>query len=131
MPLIRQLNLFPIGQALGLAAVALGLLLPRLANGEETKAMYWEAHIRPLFKQHCLKCHGGAKQKGGLDLRSLGSTLKGGDSGSPVLPGNPDGSLIYKVLLPGADPHMPPGDCLLYTSPSPRDKRQSRMPSSA
>ena len=99
MPLIRQLNLFPIGQALGLAAVALGLLLPRLANGEETKAMYWEAHIRPLFKQHCLKCHGGAKQKGGLDLRSLGSTLKGGDSGSPVLPGNPDGSLIYKLSL--------------------------------
>ena len=24
-----------------------------------------------------------------------------------------------------------PWDCLLYTSPSPRDKRQSRMPSSA
>ena len=24
-----------------------------------------------------------------------------------------------------------PGSCLLYTSPSPRDKRQSRMPSSA
>ena len=24
-----------------------------------------------------------------------------------------------------------PGCCLLYTSPSPRDKRQSRMPSSA
>ena len=24
-----------------------------------------------------------------------------------------------------------PEDCLLYTSPSPRDKRQSRMPSSA
>ena len=24
-----------------------------------------------------------------------------------------------------------PGYCLLYTSPSPRDKRQSRMPSSA
>ena len=26
---------------------------------------------------------------------------------------------------------IPPYDCLLYTSPSPRDKRQSRMPSSA
>ena len=25
----------------------------------------------------------------------------------------------------------PDGSCLLYTSPSPRDKRQSRMPSSA
>ena len=28
-------------------------------------------------------------------------------------------------------PEDPPGICLLYTSPSPRDKRQSRMPSSA
>ena len=27
--------------------------------------------------------------------------------------------------------NMMVGDCLLYTSPSPRDKRQSRMPSSA
>ena len=26
---------------------------------------------------------------------------------------------------------LPMGTCLLYTSPSPRDKRQSRMPSSA
>ena len=26
---------------------------------------------------------------------------------------------------------MLPGDCLLYTSPSPRDMRRSRMPSSA
>ena len=34
------------------------------------------------------------------------------------------------VFGPGniADAHQP---CLLYTSPSPRDKRQSRMPSSA
>ena len=32
----------------------------------------------------------------------------------------------------GAVAHGPqPRDCLLYTSPSPRDKRQSRMPSSA
>ena len=30
-----------------------------------------------------------------------------------------------------ADSHGSSGGCLLYTSPSPRDKRQSRMPSSA
>ena len=29
------------------------------------------------------------------------------------------------------DTRRPPAPCLLYTSPSPRDKRQSRMPSSA
>ena len=31
--------------------------------------------------------------------------------------------------MPGIE--FVPGNCLLYTSPSPRDKRQSRMPSSA
>ena len=31
----------------------------------------------------------------------------------------------------GSAPEEPINDCLLYTSPSPRDKRQSRMPSSA
>ena len=34
-------------------------------------------------------------------------------------------NLDFKVLSSS------PYDCLLYTSPSPRDKRQSRMPSSA
>ena len=36
-----------------------------------------------------------------------------------------DGGPIYMVNL------LKYRDCLLYTSPSPRDKRQSRMPSSA
>ena len=34
-------------------------------------------------------------------------------------------------LLESMDASDDPNDCLLYTSPSPRDKRQSRMPSSA
>ena len=35
----------------------------------------------------------------------------------------PDGTVVFENSLTT--------DCLLYTSPSPRDKRQSRMPSSA
>ena len=34
---------------------------------------------------------------------------------------------ITTMVGPGGDPHT----CLLYTSPSPRDQRGSRMPSSA
>ena len=36
-----------------------------------------------------------------------------------------------KVTKPRAGHFEKAGTCLLYTSPSPRDKRQSRMPSSA
>ena len=43
---------------------------------------------------------------------------------------NIDGS--DQILIPaGVDPQVHLRVCLLYTSPSPRDKRQSRMPSSA
>ena len=37
----------------------------------------------------------------------------------------------FGIDLSHQDPDIRPGDCLLYTSPSPRDKRQTRMPSSA
>ena len=44
--------------------------------------------------------------------------------------GGGSGAGASKVCSTDADSvHI--GDCLLYTSPSPRDKRQSRMPSSA
>ena len=39
------------------------------------------------------------------------------------------GTTNFGTTNPGAV--CPNGICLLYTSPSPRDKRQSRMPSSA
>ena len=39
--------------------------------------------------------------------------------------------LVTALSLPGAAILTLAGGCLLYTSPSPRDKRQSRMPSSA
>ena len=43
-----------------------------------------------------------------------------------IYPGNRGENEPVRMLL-----FHPFGDCLLYTSPSPRDKRQSRMPSSA
>ena len=41
------------------------------------------------------------------------------------------GELTYTLRDENAKSLAPAEICLLYTSPSPRDKRQSRMPSSA
>ena len=110
MPLFCRFDFVRISLISGLAIIVFGSAPSRLLYAAETEGIFWNSHIRPLFKEHCWKCHGGAKQKGGLDLRSIISTLKGGESGPAVISGSPEESLIYRVLLPGADPHMPPGD---------------------
>ncbi|MDP5006864.1 MAG: hypothetical protein NWQ35_13485, partial [Verrucomicrobiales bacterium] len=58
--------------------------------------------IVPLFHEKCLACHGQdeVKIKGGLDMRSLASTLKGGDSETPgLIPGKPEESPLYLASL--------------------------------
>ena len=42
-----------------------------------------------------------------------------------------DGEYWFSLKTLSRDRRLLPEGCLLYTSPSPRDKRQSRMPSSA
>ena len=57
--------------------------------------------IAPLLAEKCLACHGKdeAKIKGGLDLRTLAATLKGGDSGKPaIVAGKPDASPLYLAV---------------------------------
>ena len=68
----------------------------------------WKAHVAPILQSNCVKCHGGAKKKSGLDLRSVESVLAGGEDGSVVDKKYPERSPIYTVLLEDAEPHMPP-----------------------
>ncbi|WP_395752088.1 PSD1 and planctomycete cytochrome C domain-containing protein [Prosthecobacter sp.] len=54
--------------------------------------------VWPLFQEKCLACHGNDKNKikGGLDMRTLQSTLKGGESEkTAVVPGKPEESPLY------------------------------------
>jgi cytochrome c553 len=67
----------------------------------------FEKQIRPLLVQNCLACHG-EKKKGGLGLDSPEAMLKGGDSGTAVSPGNPDGSLLIQAVRYDDEIKMPP-----------------------
>jgi hypothetical protein len=70
---------------------------------------FWTDHIAPLLEEHCADCHSATRSKGGLDLSSLHTILRGGERGAAVVPGKPLDSNLYKFLLAEADPHMPPG----------------------
>lgn len=61
--------------------------------------------VLPIFLLRCSPCHGPRRQDGGLALHNRAAILKGGKSGSAVVPGKPDDSLIAQKLHSG---EMPP-----------------------
>lgn len=52
--------------------------------------------VLPYLYARCVTCHGKRKQEGQLDLRSVESITKGGQSGPAVIPGKPEESLLLK-----------------------------------
>ncbi len=64
-----------------------------------------EHEVRAIFQVRCVLCHGSGDRKGGLDMRTLASRLKGGKSGPGLVPGKPEESLIYQRIVKG---QMPP-----------------------
>lgn len=73
---------------------------------------YAAAH--KLFERHCLDCHNAADAEKGLVLESFDALMKGGESGSAIVPGNSQESLLVKFLegrsgKTGKNQFMPPG----------------------
>ena len=74
--------------------------------------------VKPILESACLSCHGPEKPKGALSIHTRAATISGGDSGTSLVPGNPDDSLLYTltILPPDDDDIMPPkGDPLTKT----------------
>jgi hypothetical protein len=72
---------------------------------------FFEKRIRPILVERCESCHSMSKGKtnGGLALDTRDGWQKGGESGSPIVPGNPDQSLLFRAVTYVADgPQMPP-----------------------
>jgi len=83
------------------------LFAPALAVADASKVPTFEGDVLPVLNSHCLQCHGGVHQKNGLDLRTLPAVLKGGKSGTAVVPGKPDEGLLWQKL---AKDEMPKTD---------------------
>ena len=66
--------------------------------------------IQPIFAEHCTKCHGSEKPKGGLDMTPRKDMLKELKSGErSVVPGKPDQSeLLRRLTTNDPDELMPP-----------------------
>ena len=67
----------------------------------------FKSDVRAALKQHCVKCHGGDKTRGDLDLTTRAGLLKGGDEGVSVVPGKAKDSLLVKLIKHAEKPYMP------------------------
>ncbi|HTT04657.1 MAG TPA: c-type cytochrome domain-containing protein [Steroidobacteraceae bacterium] len=60
--------------------------------------------IAPVLEQRCMQCHSSSQQKGGLDMSTYASLMKGGGDGPVIVKGNAKASdLIRRVSLPQTD----------------------------
>jgi cytochrome c len=82
------------------------------AQDEADKPAFYTEKVRPILQTNCGKCHLDINHKGGLSLETHASTLKGGRDGVVIVPGDPDNSMLVKLIRhegPPDDPKpMPP-----------------------
>ena len=65
--------------------------------------------VQPVFKKHCVSCHGLERERGDLNLSSIEGINAGSSSGPVAVPGKPDESLLYTLSAHLETPRMPPG----------------------
>ncbi len=72
------------------------------------KNVHYEKQIAPLFQKYCAGCHNDSDEEGHFSLETFASLQKGIRSKPALLPGDPSGSVLWRVLAPGGDLVMPP-----------------------
>ena len=75
----------------------------RMTRGLEV----FQSDVRALLSEHCLKCHGGEKIKGGLDLSTREGLIHGGEEGPAVVLYDAPNSRLYQLITHAKEPHMP------------------------
>ena len=83
------------------------LLMGQSAGMSEPSIAYDQ--VQPVFKKHCVSCHGLERERGDLNLSSMEGIKAGSSSGPVATAGKPDESLLYTLAAHLETPRMPPG----------------------
>jgi cytochrome c len=104
------------GFAAGFTVVGIALISLRLgsvgAQDDASRPEFYTARVKPILETNCGKCHMVTNHRGGLNLDTRKSIMKGGKDGPVVIPGDSAGFLLVKLIRhegPLEDPMpMPP-----------------------
>ncbi|WP_158633475.1 PSD1 and planctomycete cytochrome C domain-containing protein [Tautonia sociabilis] len=105
---MRKALRFVVMAAVFCGGMVPGVVLKAAVGSEETsreragadrQAMaLFEARVRPILVDRCVRCHGEERQKGGLRLDSAAAVRAGGRSGPAVVPGSLEQSLLVEAV---------------------------------
>ncbi len=92
-----------------LCALCASVVIPTPSTAADPKQkITFDDHVLPIFKAKCVACHNPDKKKNDFDLSTYPKLMQGGASGAAIKPGDPDGSLLFKLVIHKAEPFMPP-----------------------
>ena len=77
------------------------------------QAAFFESKIRPLLIESCFSCHSKDASLGGLRLDSRAAIVKGGASGTALISGDAEKSLLIQVVRQTGKMKMPQGGAKL------------------
>lgn len=78
------------------------------AEPKPASKVTFDDHMLPILRQNCLSCHNPDRKRGGLRLDTFAGIMAGGGSGEVIKPGDPEGSVLFKVVSHQQEPFMPP-----------------------
>jgi len=78
------------------------------ADGDAKATPDFAVDVFPILKRNCLACHNATKAKADLILETPADMIKGGDTGSALVPGDADASFIFTTAAHIEEPTMPP-----------------------
>lgn len=67
-------------------------------------SLTWDGGIGALMEAKCVACHNSSSKLGGLDLSSYQDSIRGGNSGTTIVPGDSESSTIVVIQTAGGHP---------------------------
>jgi cytochrome c553 len=110
--LTSALRVAAVSSTAALLVFALSAARTVRADDDAARPEFFTTKVKPILDANCARCHGGFNHRGGLNMDTRASLMKGGRDGVVVVPGDPAKSLLVRLIRhegPADDPmDMPP-----------------------
>jgi hypothetical protein len=86
------------------------IFVPISAAGQSVRDQrFFDTKVAPILVKRCLACHNQELNNAGISFEDRETLLKRTPHGTPIVPANPEQSLLVQALQHEGEIQMPPG----------------------